>query len=248
MKRLVKSLALLIAMTTQAAALDLTNMSETEKKAFGEAVRAYMLENPEIIVEVIGVLENRRAEEEAASEHQMVINHWDELYDDGYSHVAGNPEGNINIVEFIDYRCGYCRRAHPEVKSMLEGADDIRLVFKEYPILGEQSVIASRFAIATRMLFGGDAYEDVQDALMSTSGDYTDVALKRLASALELDGDAILAEMTSDAVSSEINRNRILGGALIIDGTPTFVLETEMIRGYVSQARFEAMVEEFRTQ
>lgn len=244
--RLIKALALTAALAAPAHALDLNNMSESESAAFGDAVRAYLLENPELIVEVISVLEQRREQASLQADRQLVLAQADELFDDGYSYVAGNPDATIKIVEFLDYRCGYCRRAHPEVNAMLEGDDDLAVIYKEYPILGEQSVIASQFAIATRRLFGGDAYKNMMDALMGFSGNLTDRSLSRLANGLGLDGDAILDEMEDDAVAAEIARNRALGNVLSITGTPTFVVETEMIRGYVPYAQFVQIIEEMR--
>lgn len=246
MKRLFKFLALTFILATPAQAVDLSAMTDDEKAAFGTAVRAYLLENPEVIVEVISVLEERRAVSEAQSDRDLVLSVGDLLFDDGFSHVSGNLDGDINIVEFIDYRCGYCRKAHPEVKEMLAEDGNIRLVYKEYPILGEQSVIASRFAIATRLLFGGVVYEGMQDALMAYTGNMTETALRKLAGSMDVDADAILAEMTSDTVTDEINSNRALGNHMSITGTPTFVLEAEMLRGYVPKAQFMAMVDDVR--
>lgn len=220
--------------------------TSTEVEDFGGSVRAYLLENPEVIIEAISILEQRREVAEAQADRNIVLAHADELFDDGYSYMAGNPDASVKIVEFLDYRCGYCRRAHPEVNAMLAGDDDLAVIYKEYPILGEQSVIASQFAIATRRLFGGQAYSNMMDALMGFSGNYSDAALKRLASGLDLDGDAILAEMQSEAVTAEIARNRALGNILSITGTPTFVVETEMLRGYVPLATFVQIVQEIR--
>lgn len=246
MKRILKSFAVLALLASPVHAFDINNMSEDEADAFGAAVRSYLLENPEVFIEVIQVLEQQRIAGEDQLDRDLVLSFADELFDDGFSHIAGNPEGSIDIVEFVDYRCGYCRKAHPEVKEILAENSEVRLVYKEYPILGEQSVIASRFAIATRILFGGNSYEAMQDALMSFSGNLNETNLRRLATALELDAEAILAEMTSDTVSDEINANRTLGNHMSITGTPTFVLETEMLRGYVPKDQFVLLIDEVK--
>ncbi len=248
MKRLLKYVVLMLAFATPAAALDLSAMTDDEKEAFGVAVRNYLLDNPELIIEVIQVLESQRVADEAQIDRDLAIKYEDDLFDDGYSHVSGNPEGDIRIVEFIDYRCGYCRKAHPEVKEMVEEDGNISVVYKEYPILGEQSVIAARVAITTRLLYGGEVYEDMQDALMAFSGNLTEAGVRRLADALELDADEILATMTTDAISDEINRNHALGSAMAITGTPTFVAEQEMLRGYVPKDQFANLVAILRKQ
>ena len=109
MKRFFKLLAMMVTFSTPAVALDLSSMTETEKDAFGVAVREYLLENPELIIEVIQVLETQRVADEAKGDRDLAIAFEDALFNDGYSHISGNPDGDIRIVEFIDYRCGYCR-------------------------------------------------------------------------------------------------------------------------------------------
>jgi len=150
MLRLLKSLALLLSIASPAVAFDISAMTNEERSAFRSEIRNYLLENPELIIEVIGVLESRQAQASKDSEVQMITAYSDEIFDDGYSYVDGNPDGSMRIVEFLDYRCGYCRKAHPELLQMMADDDTIALVIKELPILGEQSVIASRFAIATQ--------------------------------------------------------------------------------------------------
>jgi len=248
MKRLLKFLAVMLAFSTPVAALDLSAMSDDEKEAFGLAVRDYLMENPEIIVEVIQILEAKRVADEAQSDRDMAAAYAEALFNDGYSHVSGNLDGDIRIVEFIDYRCGYCRKAHPEVKEMVAEDGGVSIVYKEYPILGEQSVIATRVAIATRNLYGGEVYEDMQDALMAFTGNLTETSIRRLSEALELDADEILSTMTTDAISDEINLNRALGNQLAITGTPTFVVEQEMLRGYVPKDQFANLVQLIRHQ
>ncbi|MEC9311738.1 MAG: thioredoxin domain-containing protein, partial [Pseudomonadota bacterium] len=132
-----------------AQALDLSNMSATEREAFGAQVREYLMENPEVILEAVNLLEQRQAAAEATRDQALVADNLQELENDGYSWVGGNPEGDITLVEFMDYRCGYCRRAAREVAELLAKDGNIRWVVKEFPILGEASVLSSRFAVAT---------------------------------------------------------------------------------------------------
>ncbi len=130
--------------------------------------------------------------------------------------------------------------------QLLETDGNIRLIVKEFPILGEQSVAASRFAIATKQLAGGDAYKAVADALMTLDGNVTLPALRRLATTFELDAEAIIAHMESDAVNDEITATRALAQRLQISGTPTFVLQDELLRGYLPFDEMLAIVDEKR--
>ena len=232
--------------TTSALAFDPADMSDSESAAFGDAVRAYLLDNPEVLVEAFQLLEQRNADQQAGADKQLVAMYADEIFDDGVSWVGGNPDGDVTLVEFMDYRCGYCRRAVPEVDSLLSTDGNIRLIIKEFPILGETSVISSRFAIATQMVAGDDAYKQVHDALIDYSGDMGDVALRRLAEGLGLDADPILQKMDSEEVSRVISDNRELARSLQINGTPTFVLGDELLRGYLPAAEMAKIVEDQR--
>ena len=229
-----------------AQALDLNAMSDAERAEFGAQVREYLLENPEVILEAINILEQRNAAAEAAADKDLVAANVDELFDDGYSWVGGNPDGDITLVEFMDYRCGYCRRAVPEVAQLLEADGNIRLVIKEFPILGDASVLSSRFAVATKHVAGDDAYKQVHDALLEFTGEPSEVTLRRISDGLGLDSDAIIAAMDSEQVTDEITRTRALAQRMQISGTPSFVLGTEMLRGFLPADQMQQIADGVR--
>lgn len=239
---------ILAALLASPAAADLENMTDEERAAFREEVRAYLLDNPEVLMEAIGILEQRQAEAQVAADETLVAQHASALFDDGVSWVGGNPEGDVTMVEFLDYRCGYCRQAHPEINDLVETDGEIRYVVKEFPILGEQSVLASRFAIATRNVEGGDVYKDVHDALMTMRSDVTMPALERLAEQFDLDADAVFAAMDAPEVEAEIGANRALAQAMSINGTPTFVVGDQMLRGYLPLEEMLRVVDEARAE
>ncbi|MCI5110869.1 MAG: DsbA family protein [Marivita sp.] len=238
--------ALLMATGVQAADLDLSNMSDADRAAFGAQVRAYLLENPEVIMEAVQVLEERQAAQQAQGDIALIENNADAIFNDGYSWVGGNPEGDVTIVEFFDYRCGFCRKAHPEVAELLELDGNIRYIAKEFPILGENSVISSRFALAAREVAGDDAYEAAKEALIVMNGDLDDAVLRRLADTLGLDADAVLAAMDSDSISQQLAETRALAQALQINGTPSFVMAGQLVRGYVPLDAMQQIVAEAR--
>lgn len=240
------ALTALALLTGPAMSADLSNLSDADRAAFRAEVRAYLLDNPEVIMEAVGLLEQRQAEAEAVADQELVARNQAELFDDGYSWVGGNPEGDITLVEFMDYRCGYCRRAVPEVEKLLKADGNIRLVVKEFPILGEASMQSSRFAIAVKQLEGADAYKQAHDALIEFKGDVSDVTLRRLADGLGLDSDAIFAQMNAPEVTQEIAQTRELAQRLKIQGTPTFVLEDELLRGFLPADQMEILVDEKR--
>ncbi len=184
-------------------------------------------------MEAIAVLEDRRDAEAANADLQMLAENHAAIFEDPASWSGGNPEGDVTVVEFVDYRCGYCRRAHDEVAQLVESDGNIRLVIKEFPILGEASEASSRFAIATLQVAGADAYKQVHDELIALRGEPSPDTLSRLATDLGLDAAAILARMDAPEVTAVIADNRALADRMQINGTPTFVIDNTMVRGYV---------------
>ncbi len=235
-----------LALATPAVAMDLTELTDAERAQFRAEVRAYLMENPEVILQAVEQMQNRQAEAQMQADFDLVTANADEIFDDGYSWVGGNPDGDIKLVEFLDYRCGYCKRAHGEVAKLLETDGNIKLIVKEFPILGDQSLLASRFAVATKLVAGGDAYKQLNDALMAFNGEVSLPALRRLGESFELDVAAIEAKMDSDEVTQEIAQTRALAQKLQITGTPTFVMQDEMLRGYLPYDQMMALVEEKR--
>ena len=242
MKRLIATTSLLGLLATTAFADDLKPMTDEERALFRAEVRAYLFENPEVIMQAVEILQNREAESQAQADFTLVSNNAEAIFNDGYSFVGGNPDGDITLVEFLDYRCGYCKRAHGEVAELLQNDGNIRWIVKELPILGDASVLASRFAIAVKQVAGGDSYKAVGDALMSFQGEITMPALTRLGNTFGLDMEAIEARMNSDEVTAEIATTRELAGTLTISGTPTFVMQDELLRGYLPLDQMQAIV------
>ena len=232
--------------TNAAVALDLTQMTDEERTLFREEVRSYLTENPNVIVEALNKLEEQQAEAQAQADLDLVSQNADAIFDDGFSYVGGNPEGDVTLVEFMDYRCGFCKRAFTEVEKLLEADDNIRFIVKEFPILGEESVLASRFAIATRQIEGTEAYKSIHDALMEFNGSITLPSLRRLAETYELNADAIEAQMNDESVTEEIRATRALAQSLRINGTPTFVVQDEMLRGFLPADQLEIIIDEKR--
>jgi len=235
-----------LAFAAEAQAFDVTAMTDDEKQAFRAEIRDYLLENPEVLMEAIAVLEQREAEEQVETDRARVAASADDLYNDGYSWVGGNPDGDVTLVEFMDYRCSFCRRAHPEVQDLVNGDGNIRYIVKEYPILGEESVAASRFAMAVKNVAGDEAYKIVHDRLITLRGTMNEDSFTRISDDLGLDTDAILVEMQNPAIDQSIQNNYRLAQRLEISGTPSFVFDTEMVRGYVPLASMQDIVEAIR--
>lgn len=231
-----------------AGAFDMSAMSDAERDAFRAEIRSYLLDNPEVLMEAIGVLEDRQAAAQANADVELIASRADAIFEDGMSWVGGNPDGDVTIVEFIDYRCSFCRRAHPEIEALLATDGNIRLIVKEFPILGEESMLASRFAIAVKLNEGDEAYKRAHDALIEQRGAITLPVLERLAAELGLDADAVMTGMLDPEVDRIIGTNRALAQELGISGTPTFILPGQMLRGYLPLDGMRAVVAEERAE
>ncbi len=209
---------------------------------FGAQVRSYLLQNPEVIFEAVAAFESRNAEAQADMDRAVLDANADALFHNPNSWVGGNPEGDVSLVAFIDYRCGFCKRAHDELEAILEGDDGLRLIVKEFPILGPESELSSRFAIAALQLGGDEVYATVYDQLMRHEEAVTLDYLDTLARDVGLEMETVAEAMDSDQVSEVIASNYALAQRLQISGTPTFVLEDEMIRGYVDADVLQDMI------
>lgn len=209
-------------------------MTEAERAEFRAEVRAYLLENPDILSEMVAALETRQQETTAEMDRQLIAEHAAALFDDGYSFVGGNPEGDVTIVEFLDYQCGYCRRAHPDMMDLLASDGDVRWIVKELPILGPASDLAARVAIATLISAGPEAYGALNDRLMRLEGPVTDASVDAALRDAGVDPAAVRARMDDPEVTRRIEATMALAQDLAIQGTPSFVFKDQMLRGYVS--------------
>lgn len=228
MKRLIAALLLT---ATPALAFDISAMSDAEKAAFGEAVREYLMTHPEVLVESINVLEERRAASEVENDVALVAANQDAIFDDGHSWAGGNPDGDVTMVEFIDYRCGYCRKFNEQVHDIVESDGNIRLILKEFPILGQDSETSARFAVAAKQIGGDEAYLKAHEELMELRGAPSPEALGKIAAEIGIDGDEVLNTMNTESVSAVLRENRQLAERMAIMGTPTFIIGDTLLRG-----------------
>ena len=238
MFRIVISFIFLLA--TQSFALDLSKMSAAERALLQEEIRLYLLENPEIIMEAVEVLRKKEQQAAIQSDFELVKKNTKAIFEDGFSFIGGNPNGDITLVEFVDYRCGYCKKAHNEVEKLLNTDGNIRFVIKEFPILGEDSLVLSKFALAVKIVHGDEMYKVVHDILIKMKSPPSEKTFDRIMNNLNLDADRVESKMESNEVNGMISYTRTLAERLKISGTPTFVMNDELIRGYVP---FDALID-----
>ena len=204
-----------------------------QREAMEKVVREYLRKNPEIVVEAIRSFQAREEQENKDRAQANLVSRRDALINDPSSPVGGNPDGDVTIVEFFDYRCGYCKQVFPTVMALMEDDRNVRYVFKEFPILGPESVVASRAALAAWRL-DKNKYLGFHTALMSSRGGLPESKVMTLATESGYDVEGLREGMADPEIEAILNRNLQLADSLNIGGTPTFVIGNRMVPGAVS--------------
>lgn len=211
------------------------NMNDAEKKAIEEIVRNYILEHPEIIPEAVSILQARQEAIKQAEMTAAVIANQDKILNDGFSIVAGNPNGDITLVEFYDYRCPYCVQSHSDVKRLLADDPNLRIIYKQFPIKDRQgeepvSLTAARMSQAIS-LQGIFLFEAFHDKVMGFNTQMTIEDLGRAASEIGVDMTRLQADIQSPAILDGIRDNFALAREIGITGTPAFVVGDTVLDG-----------------
>ncbi|WP_181703680.1 DsbA family protein [Chthonobacter albigriseus] len=207
-------------------------ISAVDKDAIEAVVRDYLVNNPEVIEEALVALQKKRQDAEAAARVAAVGEVKDKLYTSQRQVVLGDPKAPITLVEFFDYNCGYCKRALEDTLALLEDDKDVKIVLKEFPVLGPGSVEAARVAIAVN-LAAPDKYLDFHKALLLGPGQADE---KRAMAAVEeagIDPAAVEARLKDPEVASTLEEVYTIANKLGLSGTPSYVLADEVIFGAV---------------
>ena len=212
---------------------------------FGRRVRDYLFEHPEVIMEAVGKLEARNRSAEASEAQTTLKARGDEVFRDPASPVGGNPTGDVTMVEFFDYNCPYCRRVANPMRETMAGDPNLRVVYKEIPILGPNSVLAAKAALAAHRQ---GRYVAFHEALMQAKGVADEASALRVAAEIGLDVERLKADMADAAIQSAIDRNLRLAQALRISGTPGFVIGDQILRGATDAATLRRLVDKARNK
>ena len=205
-------------------------MSAERREAIEKVIESYLLRNPEVLERAMEALEAwREAEQERAAAAALETYRRD-LFDAPAAPVGGNPDGDVTLVEFFDYRCGVCRRIHPIVSELVASDGRIRRVYVEWPILGPESVFAARAALAARNQ-GGRKYLRFHDLMMESRGQLNKDKVLSLAGRAGLDRTRLQRDLGSAEIARIIQRGYTIAGALDLNGTPSFVIGRKVVRG-----------------
>lgn len=240
MKRLLLALALLLAALPARAGEPFTAQQE---EALGRIVRDYLMKHPEAIIEALQNAEEQMKAAAAEKGKRAIADRKADLERDPASPVWGNADGDVTLVEFFDYRCPYCKQVVPSVKALLAEDKQLRIVLKEFPVLGKESVAASRAALAAQRQGKYDAFHE---ALMSHRGQLTEDAVMRIAGSVGLDAEKLAADMSRPEIEAQLRKNYELAQALEIRGTPAFIIGGELIPGAVDVGTLRRKIAEAR--
>ena len=210
-----------------------------ELDPFEQRVRGYLLRNPEVIMEALQVLQGRQRAAEAENLKRTIAERSEEIFNDPAAPVGGNAAGDVTLVEFFDYNCPYCRRVAPTVADLEEADPNLRIVYKEYPILGPGSQFAARAALASRRQ---GKYVPFHNALMQATDQVTEATVMETAREVGLDTEQLRADMQDPANQAAIARNLQLADALGINGTPSFVIGDRVVPGAVELRTLQGLV------
>jgi protein-disulfide isomerase len=216
---------------------------EPSREAVERIIREYLLSQPEVLEEALSALQQRRAAAESQRQTEALKLHENDLLRDPAAPVGGNPSGNATVVEFFDYRCGYCKTVAPVVRQLLQRDRQVRFVYKELPVLGPDSVVASRAALAA---VAQGKYAALHDALLDSREPLTRPVILKIAAQVGLDVARLEKDMDSPETLALIRRNHELARALGIKGTPAFVVGGQVVPGAVDLATLERLVEQAR--
>lgn len=202
--------------------------SGDQQKAIEKIIREYVVKNPEIIREALIELEKRQVSQQEDQQRQGIAKNAEALFRSKNSLVAGNPNGDVTVVEFFDYNCGFCRRALPHITKLIENDKNVRVVFKELPIFGEKSEAAAKVVIASKMQ---GKYFEMHSALFNKPGTSDEAKALRIAAKMGLDMDKLKADIKDPVVDATINNAKSLANALGIQGTPFYLVGDRIIPG-----------------
>ncbi|WP_018699866.1 DsbA family protein [Amorphus coralli] len=242
-----RTACLALALTTASFAVPASaaEFSADQKSEIESIVRGYLLENPEILEEAFTALQERRRQAESVAQQDAVSDNKEALFNSPRQVVLGNPEGEVTLVEFFDYNCGYCRRAGEDLNKLIEANPDLRVVLKEFPVLGPESVEAAQVGIAVNEV-APDRYGEFHDALLASDGRVDAQAALAVVEQLGLDRSAVETAMDADVVQATIEEVYTLANALGLTGTPSYVVGDTVFVGAVGYDTLQGRVTELQ--
>lgn len=218
-------------------------LSDAQKKEVRGLVREYILANPEIITEAVQLLQEKEEKAKTAKVTAAIKSNRAALVNPPEGTVLGNPKGDVTVVEFFDYNCGYCKQLYPTLMDTVKEDGKIKLVVKEFPILGNPSVVASRAALAARKQ---NKYTEFHMAMLSHRGSLSEETIMKLAADVKLDVKKLQADMKAPEINEILTKNHALAQELGIEGTPAIVIGETLVPGALQKDHLQELIADAR--
>lgn len=241
---------LLIKLTTLVV-IGLSTISNTqaldvlEKEEIGKFIREYLIANPEIIAEAQAALEVRLAEQEKVRTREMIAGMSDRLYNSKEDVIIGNPDGDVTIVEFFDYNCGFCKRAMNDMQEIVSKDPNVKFILKEFPILGEESLEAARVSMAVAKI-APEKGAEFHMALLGGGGRAGKAKAMKIAEDMGVDMPALNVALEDESLLDPVSVTYGLAQELGINGTPSYVIGNEAVYGAVGVSDIMSKVDNIR--
>jgi protein-disulfide isomerase len=227
------------------AVLAAAEFTPEQQKAIQAIVKEYLTKNPDVMLEALQAAEDKIKSDSRNKASEVLAAHRREVFDDPNSPVGGNPKGDVSLVEFFDYRCPYCKQVEPALDALIEKDRQLRFVYKEFPVLGPDSVTAARAALASHRQ---GKYAAFHRAMMALKGQINDAAVFKVAGSVGLDVERLKRDMTASEIDRMLKANFALAQELDIRGTPGFVIGDEIVPGAVSLDTLKKLIAGARKQ
>jgi protein-disulfide isomerase len=226
-------IAAFVGTASLAAPVSADEFTPAQKQELGAFIKDYLVNNPDVLREAIQALDKRDKEVADAERQKVVASQSGALFSSKYQATIGNPTGSATLVEFFDYNCHFCKGALPDVTKLMKEDPNLKLVLKDYPVLGPGSVEAAKVASAARNQLPGDKFWAFHSKLLASHGPIGKTEALAVARDLGLDMEKLAKDMESPEVKSGLNEVMQLADALQINGTPTFVVGQDVVVGAV---------------
>jgi protein-disulfide isomerase len=223
------------------------SFTEQQKGEIQKIIREYLLANPDVLEEVSAELTKRQAVAEAAKQASAVKKHSDALFNSPRGVFLGNRDGDVNFVEFFDYNCGFCKRAMIDMLDLMKADPKLRVVLKEFPVLGQGSIEAAQVAVAVRMQDpSGKKYLDFHQKLLNSRGQIDKAKAIAAAKEAGLDMARMDKDMASPEIKATLEENFRMAEDMGLNGTPSYVIGQQVVVGAVGQAALQEKISQAR--
>ncbi|MCH2037787.1 MAG: DsbA family protein [Rickettsiales bacterium] len=217
------------------------------EELINQKIAEYIRKNPQVIIESLNAWQREQQEAQRRKAIDTIKEKTSELHNNPTSPFVGNPDGDIVVVEFFDYNCGFCKRVLPSIDQLLQEDSNVKIVFKEYPILSENSRLIARYGLAVNQI-DPSKYFDFHSAMMTASGSQSESSLLKLVETLGIDPEKAKQEANGVEVNRQLIATNELGRSIGVSGTPAFIIGNRLVPGAVQYDQLKNIIAEERAK